>query len=141
MPLDSYKLTSDYGSRIHPVYGTRRMHIGTDFSAPTGTPVRVTRQGEVVFAGWDGAYGYSIVVQHDKGFVTRYAHLSRIATISRKGRELQTGMVIGYVGSTGVSTGPHLHYEMHRYGRPVDAFPDTRVADTDRRNPGAMGGP
>jgi murein DD-endopeptidase MepM/ murein hydrolase activator NlpD len=112
------RFTSGYGMRRHPI--TRRMtfHTGIDIAAPTGTPIAAAREGRVVFAGWKGGYGKVVVIRHQFGYETWYAHMSTI--LVRNGQYVQMGQRIGRVGNTGVSTGPHLHFEVRRYGRPTN---------------------
>ena len=125
---------SGYGTRIDPIYKTVKFHEGMDFSANVGTPVYVTGNGKVTQAGWDGLYGNSITIDHGFGYVTRYAHLSKIKV--RRGQKVIRGEVIGEVGSTGKSTGPHLHYEVHvkeKVVNPVNYyFMDLSADDYDR---------
>ncbi len=101
---------SPFGWRVHPISGKKRLHAGMDFTAPEGTPVVAATGGRVVSAGWLGGYGKTIVIEHDGRLQTRYAHLSNITV--QPGQELQAGTLIGAVGTTGRSTGPHLHFEM-----------------------------
>ena len=112
---------SGYGMRIDPIYKTVKFHAGMDFSANIGTPVYVTGNGTVRQAGWDGLYGNCIIVDHGFGYVTRYAHLNKMKV--RVGQKVVRGEVIGEVGSTGKSTGPHLHYEVIYKGTRVDPMP------------------
>ena len=119
-PVDSARITSSYGRRKHPILGYSRMHRGVDFGAPTGTPIRAAGDGTVVSRGWKGAYGRYIRIRHRGGYQTAYAHLSRYARGSRQGRRVKQGQIIGYVGSSGLSTGPHLHYEVLINGRQVN---------------------
>lgn len=121
MPLGQASLTSGYGMRRHPVLGGRRKHNGIDLAAPTGTPVYATADGTVSRANWFSSYGKYISIEHGGELQTRYAHLSRIAVSD--GQRVRKGDVIGYVGSTGRSTGPHLHYEVRVSGRAVDPRP------------------
>lgn len=125
---------SGYGMRIDPIYKTVKFHAGMDFSANIGTPVYVTGNGTVKQAGWDGLYGNCIIVDHGFGYVTRYAHLNKIKV--RVGQKVVRGEVIGEVGSTGKSTGPHLHYEVHVKGEIVNPvnyyFMDLSADDYDR---------
>lgn len=122
-PVDFYRITSSYSTgRYHPVLGVYRAHLGTDFGAGAGTPVRATADGRVVFAGVNGGYGNLIRIQHNNGFETRYAHLSRFASGVRTGARVTQKQVIGYVGSTGLATGPHLHYELRRNGEAINAL-------------------
>jgi murein DD-endopeptidase MepM/ murein hydrolase activator NlpD len=121
-PLDFVRVTSAFNwQRYHPVLGVYRAHLGTDFGAPTGTPVRATGDGTIQFAARDGGYGNVIRIRHHGGYTTLYAHLSRFAAHVRPGTRVEQGEVIGYVGATGLATGPHLHYELRRDGQPLDA--------------------
>ncbi len=119
-PLDGARMSSGFGMRRHPILGFTRMHRGTDFAAPTGTPVYAAANGTVISARWAGAYGRMVRIRHAGGVETRYAHLSRFARGLAPGRRVRQGDAIGAVGSTGLSTGPHLHYEVILAGRPVD---------------------
>ena len=119
-PIDGARLTSGYGQRKHPVLGYTKMHRGVDFGAARGTPLMTAGDGVVVAAGWNGAYGKYIRIRHRGSYSTAYAHLSRIASGIRKGRRVKQGQVIGYVGTTGRSTGPHLHYEVLRGGKQMN---------------------
>jgi len=110
--------TSPFGLRRHPIFGIRRMHTGVDIGAPRGAPVQAASDGRVIYTGWFGGYGKIVVVDHGGGVSTLYAHLSQILT--REGRGVRRGEVIGRVGSTGYSTGPHLHFEVRINGRPID---------------------
>jgi len=112
------RLTSDYGTRMHPLLGHARFHRGIDLAAAIGTPVRAAAAGEVVRAGWRGGYGRQVALAHGHGLATSYAHLSRIA--ARVGERVARGQVIGFVGSSGLSTGPHVHFEASRNGRAID---------------------
>lgn len=118
MPLARARLTSSFGFRTHPLHGGSRMHSGVDLAAPQGTPVQATADGVVTSAGWRGGYGILISLGHGSGVQTRYAHLSAIAV--QPGTRVRAGQVIGYVGSTGNSTGPHLHYEVRVNGRAIN---------------------
>jgi len=111
-------ITSRYGMRRHPILGYRRMHSGLDFRARHGTPIYAATDGTVNFAGRNGGYGNFVRIRHGGNLSTGYAHMSRIAV--RNGEQVRRGQVIGYVGSTGLSTGPHLHYEMYRGGQKID---------------------
>ena len=112
------RVTSGFGSRFHPILGYRRMHAGLDFAAAHGTPITAAADGRVVAAGWSGGYGNLVRIAHSGGVQTMYGHMSRIA--ARAGTAVRQGQVIGYVGSTGVSTGAHLHYEVRKHGRAVN---------------------
>ena len=109
-------ITSGFGNRIHPIFGVMRFHSGIDIAAPYGTPVKAADGGQVVQAGYFGGYGYSVMLYHGGGFATWYAHLSSINV--SMGQPVQRGQVIGLVGSTGWSTGPHLHFEVRINGAP-----------------------
>jgi murein DD-endopeptidase MepM/ murein hydrolase activator NlpD len=116
-PVDG-RITSGFGARRHPVLGYRRMHAGIDFGAPHGAPIYAVADGTVQLAGYNGGYGRFVRLQHDGGLGSGYGHMSWIAVSA--GQRVRRGQVIGYVGSTGLSTGPHLHYELYRGGRPVN---------------------
>ena len=111
-------VSSNFGMRRHPILGYSRMHKGMDFRAGYGTPILAATDGRVVAAGWAGGYGKQVRIAHAGGLVTSYSHMSRIS--ARPGTTVRQGQVIGYVGSTGLSTGPHLHYELYRNGRPIN---------------------
>lgn len=120
LPMSGARLTSGYGMRYHPTLGGARFHAGVDLAAPHGAPVTSTGAGQVSRAGWAGGYGILVTIAHGGGVETRYAHLSAIAV--RPGQAVSKGQVIGYVGSTGRSTGPHLHYETRVAGQPTNPF-------------------
>ncbi|APE27536.1 M23 family metallopeptidase [Aurantiacibacter gangjinensis] len=111
-------ISSRYGMRRHPILGYRRMHGGVDFRGRTGTPIYAATDGTVNFAGRNGGFGNFVRIRHGGGLSTGYAHMSRIAV--QNGQRVERGQVIGYIGSTGLSTGPHLHYEMYRNGQKID---------------------
>jgi murein DD-endopeptidase MepM/ murein hydrolase activator NlpD len=111
-PIDGAKLSSSYGMRHHPILGFNMMHRGIDFAAPVGTPIVAAGDGTVEVAGRQDAYGNYVRIRHTKSHATAYAHLSRFAPGTKAGKRVRQGEVIGYVGSTGRSTGPHLHFEM-----------------------------
>ena len=119
-PLDRPRVTSDFGMRLHPLLGYTRMHQGVDFGAPVGTAVVAASDGVVEEARWAGGYGRWIKLRHSASLETAYGHLSAWADGLRDGVRIRQGQVIGYVGSTGLSTGPHLHFEVIDHGRPVD---------------------
>lgn len=112
------RITSNYGLRMHPILGYARMHRGIDFRAAHGTPILAAMDGTVARAGWAGGYGRQVRLNHAGGLATSYSHMSRIAV--SPGARIRQGQVIGYVGSTGLSTGPHLHYEMYRGGQTIN---------------------
>lgn len=117
-PAPSRPVSSTFGMRSDPLLGTPAMHAGIDFRAPSGLSVAATAAGTVVKAGWNGGYGQMVEIDHGGGFSTRYAHLSRIDVA--EGERIQAGQTVGQVGSTGRSTGPHLHYEVRQNGAAVD---------------------
>jgi murein DD-endopeptidase MepM/ murein hydrolase activator NlpD len=119
-PISGVKITSGFGMRRHPLLRYSKMHTGVDFGAPTGTPIRAAGSGIVDLAGRHGAYGNTIVLKHGEKYKTLYAHMSRLAAGIRSGVRVNQGQVIGYVGTTGRSTGPHLHYEVRVSDRPVN---------------------
>jgi murein DD-endopeptidase MepM/ murein hydrolase activator NlpD len=119
-PVDGARLSSEFGPRRHPVLGYTRMHKGIDFAAPPGTPILAAGDGVVAFAGRNRGYGNYVKLRHDGAYDTAYAHLSRFAKGLKRGHRVSQGQVIGYVGSTGLSTGPHLHYEVLHQGEQVD---------------------
>ena len=115
---DLKRMASGYGWRVDPVYHVRRFHEGMDFSAPIGTDIFATGNGVITFVGWKQGYGNTIEIDHSFGYKTRYAHCSKL--IARVGQKVKRGDVIALVGNTGKSMGPHLHYEVHYQGRPID---------------------
>ncbi|HET6762857.1 MAG TPA: M23 family metallopeptidase, partial [Longimicrobiaceae bacterium] len=120
-PLSTMRVTSTFRSaRMHPILHRVLPHLGLDLAAPMGTPVRATADGSVSYAGPRGGYGNMVEVEHPNGFATRYGHLSRLADALFPGSAVRQGQVIGYVGMTGLATGPHLHYEVRRKGVPID---------------------
>ncbi len=124
-------ITSPFGWRVHPVHGDRRFHQGIDIGAPHGVPIRAAGDGVVVAAGRRGGYGLLVDVAHPDGRLTRYAHASSLAVAV--GAEVRAGQVLGAVGATGTATGPHLHFEVHEGGRPVD--PRAHLPRRVRRRP------
>ncbi len=121
-PINGARLSSHFGKRRHPISGYTRLHKGTDFAAPTGTPVYAAGHGTVERASRYGGYGHYVRIRHANGYKTAYAHLSRYGRGVKSGRRVRQGDIIGYVGSTGASTGPHLHYEVHKNGKAVNAM-------------------
>ncbi len=116
---DLTRIGSGFGYRIDPIYKTTRMHAGLDFTSPIGTPIYATADGIVKEAGFStGGFGNHVVINHGYGYETLYGHMYRV--IARAGQQVKRGQVIGYVGTSGKSTGPHCHYEVHRSGIPVD---------------------
>ncbi len=129
------RISSPYGLRIHPVLGGLRMHTGVDYAAPTGTPIRAPSAGVVEFRGWKGGYGNTVVIRHNGSMETLYAHMSAFSSTAAPGMRVNAGEIIGYVGSTGRSTGPNLHYEVRLNGQPVNpvavALPAKRLNATE----------
>lgn len=141
MPLSNAALTSDFGMRTHPVLGGRRSHNGIDLAAPTGTPIHATADGMVSRADRYSSYGLYVQIEHGAALETRYAHMSRIAVAA--GERVRKGDIIGYVGSTGRSTGPHLHYEVRVEGEAVNPIPymvETAAQLALARGEGGQGG-
>ena len=118
VPISYTHFTSPFGWRIHPVYGDWRFHYGVDLSAPTGTPIVASRSGKVTTSSYDSSSGYHVYINHGDGFVTRYLHMTHY--IVSPGQYVQAGQVIGYCGSTGASTGPHLHFSVYYNGQAVN---------------------
>ncbi|MXP41603.1 peptidoglycan DD-metalloendopeptidase family protein [Altererythrobacter soli] len=118
LPIAAASLTSGFGMRYHPIHGGSRFHSGIDLAAPAGSPLKATLGGVVKTAGWSGGYGLLVTIAHGGGVETRYAHLSRLNVTA--GQAIEQGDVIGFVGSTGNSTGPHVHYEVRSNGAPLD---------------------
>jgi murein DD-endopeptidase MepM/ murein hydrolase activator NlpD len=117
-PLDFTRISSGFNPRrVHPISGRVRAHRGVDYAAPTGTPIWAAGSGRVQFAGRKGGYGNAVIVDHGRGITTLYGHMSRIGRNARVGKTVEQGQVIGYVGSTGAATGPHLHYEYRVKGQ------------------------
>ena len=137
-PLDAYRTSSSYGLRSHPVLGGLRAHKGLDMAASTGTPIYATADGLVSKAEWFSSYGNFIAIGHGGDLETRFGHLSRIAVSA--GQRVRKGDIIGYVGSTGRSTGPHLHYEVRVAGQAVDPAPYMREDGGERAFALALGG-
>lgn len=119
-PVDGARITSGFGSRKHPILGYNKMHKGIDFGAPRGTPVYTAGDGVIVEAGKKGSYGNYVRVQHKNGYSTAYAHLNKFAGGISRGARVKQGQIIAYVGTTGRSTGPHLHYEVLVSGKQIN---------------------
>ena len=120
-PINGARLSSPFGMRKHPIDGFNKMHRGTDFAAPLGTPIMASGSGVVKKAGWCGGGGNCVVIKHNSTYQTIYAHMSKFAKSIRAGVRVKQGQIIGYVGSTGKSTGPHLHYEVLINGKRVNS--------------------
>ncbi len=119
-PVDGARISSGFGRRRHPILGYSKMHTGVDFAAPTGTPIKAAGDGVVKKAGWFGSYGRYIRIRHSNGYDTAYGHLRRIRKGLKPGTRVSQGQVIGYVGTSGRSTGPHLHFEILKQGKHVN---------------------
>ena len=120
-PINGARLSSSFGMRKHPIDGFNKMHKGTDFAAPMGTPIMASGNGVIKKAGWCGGGGNCVVIKHNSTYQTVYAHMSKFAKGIRKGTRVKQGQTIGYVGSTGKSTGPHLHYEVIVNGKKINS--------------------
>lgn len=118
LPLSFGSMTSRFGARRHPIFGGIRSHSGVDLAAPMGSPIYAPSDGYVSAAAWNGGYGLFVALEHGGGMQTRYGHMSRVSVAS--GQFVKAGTVIGYVGSTGNSTGPHLHYEVRMNGQAIN---------------------
>jgi murein DD-endopeptidase MepM/ murein hydrolase activator NlpD len=141
-PVDGARITSGFGMRIHPILGYSRMHRGVDFGAPIGTAVYAAGDGIVSRAGRVSGYGNYVEIQHNQQYATAYGHLTAFARGLREGERVRQGEVIGYVGMSGLATGPHLHYEVHLNGEQIDPLSvkmqaATRLADEDLQGFGA----
>jgi murein DD-endopeptidase MepM/ murein hydrolase activator NlpD len=115
-PVEFARISSRFGARRHPVLHTMRQHRGVDYAAPTGTPIRASGDGRIAYRGSRGGYGKTVIIQHGQQYRTLYAHMNGYARNTAVGERVRQGQVIGYVGSTGMATGPHLHYEFHVNG-------------------------
>ena len=120
-PINGARLSSPFGKRKHPILGYNKMHTGTDFAAPKGTPIMASGDGIVTRAKWCGGGGNCVKIKHNSTYQTVYAHMSKFAKGIKKGTRVKQGQVIGYVGSTGLSTGPHLHYEVIENGKKINS--------------------
>lgn len=119
VPVATFKrLSSKFGYRVHPIKGGRRMHKGLDFSAKTGTRILAADSGKVIWSGWKGGYGYCLQIDHQNGYTTTYGHCSKL--VADVGDNVRRGEYVAEVGSTGHSTGPHLHFEVRKSGKPID---------------------
>jgi len=120
-PINGARLSSSYGMRKHPILGYNKMHRGTDFAAPSGTPIMASGAGKITRARWCGGGGNCVKIKHNSTYQTVYAHMKSFARGIKEGRRVKQGQIIGYVGSTGLSTGPHLHYEVIVNGQKVNS--------------------
>ena len=136
-PINGARLSSSYGKRKHPILGYTKMHLGTDFAAPKGTPIMASGDGKVMKAGWCGGGGNCVKIKHNSTYQTVYAHMSKFGRGIKRGVRVKQGQIIGYVGSTGLSTGPHLHYEVIENGKKINSqklkLPSGKVLKGDER--------
>ena len=136
-PINGARLSSPFGMRKHPIDGFNKMHKGTDFAAPMGTPIMASGDGVIKKAGWCGGGGNCIVIKHNSTYQTVYAHMSKFAGGIRNGVRVKQAQIIGYVGSTGKSTGPHLHYEVIVNGKKINSqklkLPSGKILKGDQR--------
>ena len=136
-PINGARLSSSFGMRKHPILGFNKMHRGTDFAAPTGTPIMASGSGTVTRARWCGGGGNCVKIRHNSTYETIYAHMSKFARGIKEGKKVKQGQIIGYVGSTGLSTGPHLHYEVLINGKKVNSqklkLPSGKILKGDSR--------
>ena len=136
-PINGARLSSPFGKRKHPILGFTKMHTGTDFAAPTGTPIMASGDGVVTRAQWCGGGGNCVKIKHNSVYQTVYAHMSKFGRGIKKGVRVKQGQIIGYVGSTGLSTGPHLHYEVIENGRKINSqklkLPSGKTLKGDQR--------
>ena len=137
-PINGARLSSSFGMRKHPILGYNKMHRGTDFAAPTGTPIMASGSGTVTRARWCGGGGNCVKIKHNSTYETVYAHMKSFAKGIKEGRKVKQGQIIGYVGSTGLSTGPHLHYEVIVNGKKVNSqklkLPSGKTLRGEERN-------
>ena len=136
-PINGARLSSSYGMRKHPILGYNKMHRGTDFAAPSGTPIMASGSGTVTRARWCGGGGNCVKIRYNSTYETVYAHMKAFAKGIREGKKVRQGQIIGYVGSTGMSTGPHLHYEVHVNKKQVNSqklkLPSGKILKGDER--------
>ena len=136
-PINGARLSSSYGMRKHPILGYNKMHRGTDFAAPSGTPIMASGSGTVTRARWCGGGGNCVKIKHNSTYETIYAHMKSFAKGIKEGKKVRQGQIIGYVGSTGMSTGPHLHYEVVVNGKKVNSqrlkLPSGKILKGDAR--------
>ena len=136
-PINGARLSSSFGMRKHPILGYNKMHRGTDFAAPSGTPIMASGSGTVTRARWCGGGGNCVKIKHNSTYETIYAHMKAFAKGIKEGRKVKQGQIIGYVGSTGLSTGPHLHYEVLINGKKVNSqklkLPSGKILKGDER--------
>ena len=136
-PINGARLSSGFGMRKHPILGFNKMHQGTDFAAPAGTPIMASGSGNITRAKWCGGGGNCVKIKHNSTYQTIYAHMINFAKGIKTGKKVKQGQIIGYVGSTGMSTGPHLHYEVTVNGKKVNSkklkLPSGKVLKDEER--------
>ena len=136
-PINGARLSSSFGMRKHPILGYNRMHKGTDFAAPSGTPIMASGSGTITRSRWCGGGGNCVKIKHNSTYETVYAHMKSFAKGIKEGRKVRQGQIIGYVGSTGLSTGPHLHYEVIVNGKKVNSqklkLPSNKILKAEER--------
>lgn len=131
VPLNYKRISSHFSmGRKHPILGYVRPHLGTDYAAPRHTPIRASGDGKVIFAGTKGGYGKTVIIQHNNGYKTLYAHMHKIEQGIRTGSQVKQGKKIGTVGSTGLSTGPHLHFGLYKNGNAVNPIKHLKIAQS-----------
>ena len=137
-PINGARLSSSFGMRKHPILGYNKMHKGTDFAAPSGTPIMASGSGTITRARWCGGGGNCVKIKHNSTYETIYAHMKAFAKGIKEGRKVKQGQIIGYVGSTGLSTGPHLHYEVIVNGKKINSqklkLPSGKILKGQERN-------
>ena len=137
-PINGARLSSSFGIRKHPILGYNKLHQGTDFAAPTGTPIMASGSGVVLRAQKYKGYGNYVSIKHNTTFTTAYGHMSKFGRGIKKGVRVSQGRIIGYVGSTGMSTGPHLHYEVIKNGKRINSqrlkLPSGKILNNEARN-------
>ena len=137
-PINGARLSSSFGLRKHPILGYNKLHQGTDFAAPTGTPIMASGSGVILRAQKYKGYGNFVSIKHNSTYVTAYGHMSKYGRGIRRGVRVNQGQIIGYVGSTGMSTGPHLHYEVIKNGKRINSqrlkLPTGKTLTNEARN-------
>jgi murein DD-endopeptidase MepM/ murein hydrolase activator NlpD len=137
-PINGARLSSSFGLRKHPILGYNKLHQGTDFAAPTGTPIMASGSGVILRAQKYKGYGNYVSIKHNTTYITAYGHMSKYGKNIKKGVRVNQGQIIGYVGSTGMSTGPHLHYEVLKNGKRINSqklkLPTGKTLNNEARN-------
>jgi len=136
-PINGARLSSSFGNRKHPILGYTKLHTGTDFAAPAGTPIMASGSGTIIRSRWCGGGGNCVKIKHNSTYQTVYAHMKNFAKGTKEGKKVKQGQIIGYVGSTGMSTGPHLHYEVIVNGKKINSqrlrLPSSKILDKNAR--------